>query len=1011
MPIPEEPTNESQRDLRDGLSNPETEPLTSPPFPIFTYPPLPDTAVSELDGEADETGRTCADIEVAILTDLVNKLASVESVGNAAKANILGQVGITLSSIEGMSAKCEKKIRNDIINTMGNAYGMSASLGFNIPTPDRIAYGNATGDYIGAMDDRFVPPDSNNMDIPGDRPTSTGVGTGIPIQPSDPFPDDTPTDAKAGPVPHGRPGCGPFGWVNLNPGWWVSLPACATGGFMDWPAPGDGPYDPSNNYGGVYCTPTIRYNASVANPLSCPLSAFCPGFEGYRPGTFPSGSASSYKCVEFPSCHLNPNAFGNWTKINILEGYDLYIDLQFGILWQVRGAPPSHFHRLQTRPCATTPTPPTQPPPQPLPIPQPPTCIPICQPQCPPVEPGKPGEPQPGEEICEADFNNWCEEPAEPKPLPKAEEKDEYCDMLNKYVESINTDTPGVSTYLGMRKPKTKAGGVIADGIRNALGLPGAIFPETVGRFKRWLARMATQAAEGLACERDKMIPISLMLAALRFIQRWTDAIPKQTIVTGEQASNYICQSLIPATGDANIAHLNGTLTKEEWECYVKANGHYAKPMEKIMRAGRKKPVAEEYIKLFRRDYLKKEEFEKLIKTAGVIEAEDRDFLLKVTEAWPTTSDAVRFMQRDTADEKNVDWTEVDKVFEQKYTGRVKRYMDAIGLTREIALDNWRAHFHLPSYTMATEMFHRLRPGVVDEKLALDEKKLTNLLIQDDWHPDWIPRMIAIAYKTVTRTDTLRAYSIHAITEDELHKRFMDLGYNRESADFYVNYYKKNREISDRRRSGYPTFRTLSNQYARCEISNQQFRDTIAKLALSPEQERFAVEAAVLSRQVRERQQTIRAVRRPFVRGIIDESEALALLQNSDLDAECVSNMVEVWKLDRLRQDKFETASTLCQMREYGIIDVATHVQALTRIGFDHESAIRMAELCGAQLSEKERRRAEATARRTAADIRRAQKEAEKLRRLQECGPPACPKNTPGGSQPLAGGPQTQGQT
>jgi hypothetical protein len=415
------------------------------------------------------------------------------------------------------------------------------------------------------------------------------------------------------------------------------------------------------------------------------------------------------------------------------------------------------------------------------------------------------------------------------------------------------------------------------------------------------------------------------------------------------------------------------------------------------MEGKRTKPTVADAIKLFRRGELDLKAFIKWTEANGVIKDEDRQLLLKAADAWPSLSDSLRYMMRDVSDEQNVDWSKADAEFEKKYRGRVKKYFDAIGVPREIALDAWRAHFHIPSFTMLTEMQHRLRPFDVEPGLHVTEKMVRDALIQDDWHPDWVERMMAIAYKPVTRTDSVRAYMIHAIDDLQLKKFFMDFGYDDKSSDFYVGYHKKNREIQDKRRAGFPTLRSLVQQYARCELSDSEFRDIVAQLSLSQEQERNSVEAARVSSKVRQRQRLIGSVRKPFVKGLIDEGEAQALLSNGEIDPQCVSNLMQIWQLDRLSQSKFDTATQLCKMREYGIISPGDQVRALIRIGFDREAAVRIVELCGAQLSDKQQRRAEAEARRAASEQRRIIAEAKKRQRELECGPPACPKNTPGG--------------
>lgn len=538
---------------------------------------------------------------------------------------------------------------------------------------------------------------------------------------------------------------------------------------------------------------------------------------------------------------------------------------------------------------------------------------------------------------------------------------------------------------------------------------PGDTISKLFDAIVKWAGDLINKGVEGLDCHRGRLVFVSLFEAAFRFVDKWTGMIPPQILEQLRILSYTVCQSRLPDGGMADVAYLRGDIDRETWECYHKAAGDHISPAEKIMMAGRAKLDPGQLDKLYRRKLIEQAEYDKLTREAGVLKEEDKKHIHDYNQVFPPQSDVVRFMQRDTADEVNVDWKEVDKVFEEKYKGKVKDWFDALGIDRDLALHNWRAHFHIPSFTMGQQFFFRLRPGAdgVDKPFTQDDFR--KMLIQDDWHPAFVDFMIATSYKAVTRTDAVRAYMIHSIDDVKLLNFFQSLGYDIHNAGFYVQYHKKRREIADRKASGYPTMRTLVNSYARCEITNQQFRDTAAKIVIDEDQEKAAVEAAKLSRQVWERKQTIGAVRRPFILGILDNSEAIQKLQDADIDSHCIDTLIGQWELLRLRQDKHIQAGKLCQMQEQGIITPAEHVVALIRARWSREDATRIVESCGFQIDERNIRRADALARRQAADMRRAAREAEKLRRLQECGPPACPSNTPGGQRPTGAGPRNPG--
>ena len=273
------------------------------------------------------------------------------------------------------------------------------------------------------------------------------------------------------------------------------------------------------------------------------------------------------------------------------------------------------------------------------------------------------------------------------------------------------------------------------------------------------------------------------------------------------------------------------------------------------------------------------------------------------------------------------------------------------------------------------------------------------MLIQDDWHPAYVDRMIEVGYHAVTKTDAIRAYMLGTIDETDLYSRLMDNGYKSEDAEFYTKYYQTKRTVENRKIAGFPTMRRLVQSFARCEITEADFRDTAAKIVITEEQELDAVDAAKIARKIENRKRSIRAIRRPYVLGIIDSEEVQQLMNDASIDGVCREELLNAWDLDRRRRDKTIAASTLCDMIAKGIITAEIYVKALVRNGYSAGDASSMLLLCGAKITEKQQKAAEVLARRQAAEYEKARKAAEKARKLAECGPPDCPKNTPGGKQ------------
>lgn len=95
------------------------------------------------------------------------------------------------------------------------------------------------------------------------------------------------------------------------------------------------------------------------------------------------------------------------------------------------------------------------------------------------------------------------------------------------------------------------------------------------------------------------------------------------------------------------------------------------------------------------------------------------------------------------------------------------------GLSPEFARSYWAAHWELPSFQMAAEMYHR---GIIDLG------RLQQLILEADYAPEWRDNLIELAFNPLTRVDVRRMYDTGVISLSEVEKSYRDLGYSPENA-------------------------------------------------------------------------------------------------------------------------------------------------------------------------------------------------------------------------------------
>lgn len=933
------------------------------------------------------------DTDAAVVVPIITEIKEAESLCNELAGVCSGEVEVAVSEAEELITKIKAKISDGIDSLMGDIYSDMGLLGYDVPSETDLAYMEGTGN--------FNPYAGSNEPTTRDTPQpipSGGIGPimgpngpimDIPVQPGEQCPPGYGLAAWFDGSLHciysgiGSPGDTTPSGGNDDGGDYndppvieppVTQPPCPPGYHPEPITTGGSDVTP------VQMRDTIRSESVVAcyPPINLPYPLNYSGppqvtnigsliiTPWTNQASAPEGLPVEQVC--FNGCHLRPAVAGQ-VCYYVPSGWRLYVRPEDGSTIASNDNVPGY---LDVTFVGDNPEPGNGEPPAGGGI------------QCVPDD--IKGSCKPPDELCGDDTSPWPSFPSDSK-------KEDACEQIDDAISKAEKDTLDFAKFFLVSSGTAKAS-TLGDAIINAItGGSEPIIVNLMRRFAGWLETTVKEVSNSTACGSPAFVNVAIRRAILRFIDRYTGTVPEQALEATDQISNSICQSKLPSGSEADVAYLADQISEKLWECYHKAEGDFLPDAKKVMLSKRQRVTAREADLLYRRKEIDFEAMRKRMRADGVISDDDLFDIRKLNEQQATVTDIISWMKRDVFDNVNVDWSEADQDFDKKFTEEAEKLADAIGLRRQLAKNSWRAHYQYPSYTMGREFLFRFNDPDLPENLKFDEAAFRNMLKIDDWHPAYIDRMIANAYHPVTRADIVKAFMIHAIDDDEFVKRFKKTGYTEADARFYLGFYKKRRLINDRKSSGFPTMRTAVNGYSRCEITERQLLDLVNKLAIDDDQRDSAIEAARTARDVWERKQTIRTVKRPFLLGIYDEQTARDELNRYDVDPGCVNSLIEQWQRERLRRDKFLSASQLCQMYERGIVTEQTMVLALVRSGWDEKDAVLITANCGAMISEKLAKKARVEAEKQVRELRRIQREQEKAARLAECGPPPCPAN------------------
>ena len=200
------------------------------------------------------------------------------------------------------------------------------------------------------------------------------------------------------------------------------------------------------------------------------------------------------------------------------------------------------------------------------------------------------------------------------------------------------------------------------------------------------------------------------------------------------------------------------------------------------------------------------------LKDAGYNDKEIR-ILRELSWAYPSPTDFIRFAVRDVF----VEDKETKEALEAEFPEPIVPYAEKAGMSKDVLMWYWKAHWELPSVTQVFEMLHRLNPDVLAVRgeaykemgLELDRLRTTKetvefFLKQADYDKRWRQRLLAISYNPLTRVDLRRIYELGLIDDNELLARLMEVGIQRRMLNCYLSFTKhlgkKKRRHSQKRR-------------------------------------------------------------------------------------------------------------------------------------------------------------------------------------------------------------------
>jgi len=297
----------------------------------------------------------------------------------------------------------------------------------------------------------------------------------------------------------------------------------------------------------------------------------------------------------------------------------------------------------------------------------------------------------------------------------------------------------------------------------------------------------------------------------------------------------------------------------------------------------------------FKREYIESKRYEGL-------ELVPDSVLLKASRTFPRIDDVIRFAIREVFNPEIAKKLSLFQDLPPRFIEEARKS----GLSPEHALWYWGAHWQLPSYSQGTEMFQR---GIIKR----DE--LVTLLRVLDYAPVWRDKLIALAYRRVTRVDLQRFYrtgviprlDLSEVPEEEpddraslpiLIQRHLELGYNyRDSVERskWVDLQFPNAAIQ-------ASIKAASSAFEKGYLDKSEYNEILITLKIPESSRTFIVAEAQARRDQRFLEQEVKR-NKPLLRnGTITVTQFRRNMEAAGLSPDSIQRIIN--EVDAERADK-----------------------------------------------------------------------------------------------------------
>lgn len=395
------------------------------------------------------------------------------------------------------------------------------------------------------------------------------------------------------------------------------------------------------------------------------------------------------------------------------------------------------------------------------------------------------------EEVALQEAAEVCKKDAGPKFTPQIEpviNSGASCDLFS-YVngqafQALQPNMVYANIASGNAQAMEAAGRLGLEGINvnNVLSIFTGYAQLTTGMDGIMLNDIAPMLAGAFGCNSPQFTESLKALGAIAQASNYLNLDVTPWLMPYIHTMNASCRQKFLSPDQAIASYLANSITPESLDAHWAINGLCSSSLNEYLAAARAKPVPLQLSMMRRRGIISDQQLADGYRQLGYLEPQVVSNLHQLTEQVPTMTDIARFMVRDAGDDQLVAKFGLDDQFEQKYTGKLRKWSEDQGLPEDFARYYWRSHWTIPAPGQLFNFYHRLRRNPNFEGEAKLLENINTALIQQDILPFWHKYFLATSFRPITRVDARRAFDMGALNKDALELAYTELGYSDDRA-------------------------------------------------------------------------------------------------------------------------------------------------------------------------------------------------------------------------------------